>query len=103
MQLSCCSIQYDEFVLLGNCISALGDVKKRSGHIPYRDSKLTKLLADSLGGQGVTLMVSLTCLPYQGILCGQTLVVSINEILIICPCVDESTCNISNDLSSMSI
>lgn len=41
----------------GNCISSLGDPKKRQGHIPYRDSKLTKLLADSLGGNGVTLMV----------------------------------------------
>ena len=45
-------------LVLGNCISALGDPKKRGGHIPYRDSKLTKLLADSLGGTGVTLMVS---------------------------------------------
>ena len=44
-------------LVLGNCISALGDSKKRGGHIPYRDSKLTKLLADSLGGNGVTLMV----------------------------------------------
>ena len=42
----------------GNCISALGDSRKRNGHIPYRDSKLTKLLADSLGGNGITLMVS---------------------------------------------
>ena len=42
----------------GNCISALGDPKKRQGHIPYRDSKLTKLLADSLRGNAVTLMVS---------------------------------------------
>ena len=41
----------------GNCISHLGDAKRRQGHIPYRDSKLTKLLADSLGGNGVTLMV----------------------------------------------
>ena len=42
----------------GNCISALSDPKKKAGgHIPYRDSKLTKLLADSLGGDGVTLMV----------------------------------------------
>jgi len=45
-------------VAAGNCISALGDPKKRQGHIPYRDSKLTKLLADSLRGNAVTLMVS---------------------------------------------
>ncbi|XP_072044645.1 uncharacterized protein [Amphiura filiformis] len=43
---------------LGNCISALGDSRKRNGHIPYRDSKLTKLLADSLGGTGITLMIA---------------------------------------------
>lgn len=47
------------FFSIGNCISSLGDPKKRQGHIPYRDSKLTKLLADSLGGNGVTLMVSM--------------------------------------------
>ena len=33
---------------LGNCISSLVD--GRSSHIPYRDSKLTRLLQDSLGG-----------------------------------------------------
>lgn len=33
---------------LGNCISALVD--GRSTHVPYRDSKLTRLLQDSLGG-----------------------------------------------------
>eukprot|EP00057_Strongylocentrotus_purpuratus_P011081 XP_011665555.1 PREDICTED: kinesin-like protein BC2 isoform X2 [Strongylocentrotus purpuratus] len=43
---------------LGNCISSLSDNRKRSGHIPYRDSKLTKLLADSLGGTGITLMIA---------------------------------------------
>jgi len=43
---------------LGNCISALGDPKKRGHHIPYRESKLTKLLADSLGGDGFTLMIA---------------------------------------------
>ncbi|XP_041349655.1 uncharacterized protein LOC121368954 isoform X2 [Gigantopelta aegis] len=47
-------------LVLGNCISHLGDSKRRHGHIPYRDSKLTKLLADSLGGNGVTLMI--TCI-----------------------------------------
>lgn len=36
---------------LGNVISALGDVTKKSLHVPYRDSKLTRLLQDSLGGK----------------------------------------------------
>ncbi|XP_062341862.1 kinesin-like protein KIF12 [Osmerus eperlanus] len=43
---------------LGKCISSLVDPKKRDGHIPYRDSKLTKLLSDSLGGSGITLMIA---------------------------------------------
>ncbi|XP_055621885.1 kinesin-like protein KIF12 isoform X2 [Toxorhynchites rutilus septentrionalis] len=45
-------------MVLGYCIASLSDTKKRSGHIPYRDSKLTKLLADSLAGNGVTLMIA---------------------------------------------
>ena len=47
---------------LGNVISALADAKKRGGHIPYRDSKLTRLLQDSLGGDGRTLMLA-CCSP----------------------------------------
>ena len=47
---------------LGNVISALADSRKRSGHIPYRDSKLTRLLQDSLGGDGRTLMLA-CCSP----------------------------------------
>ncbi|KAI8384706.1 P-loop containing nucleoside triphosphate hydrolase protein, partial [Radiomyces spectabilis] len=43
---------------LGNVISALGDPSKRSTHIPYRDSKLTRLLQDSLGGSATTLMIA---------------------------------------------
>lgn len=43
---------------LGNVISALGDTSKRVLHIPYRDSKLTRLLQDSLGGNSQTLMIA---------------------------------------------
>lgn len=45
---------------LGNVISALGDPKKRGkAFVPYRDSKLTRLLKGSLGGNHKTLMIGM--------------------------------------------
>ena len=41
---------------LGNVIAALSEGVK--GHIPYRDSKLTQLLEESLGGNSHTVMVN---------------------------------------------
>ncbi|XP_055632289.1 kinesin-like protein KIF21B isoform X3 [Toxorhynchites rutilus septentrionalis] len=43
---------------LGNVISALGDKAKKVTHVPYRDSKLTRLLQDSLGGNSQTIMIA---------------------------------------------
>ena len=45
---------------LGNVISSLVDGK--STHIPYRDSRLTRLLQDSLGGNTKTVMIA-ACSP----------------------------------------
>ncbi|XP_032528899.2 kinesin-like protein KIF21A isoform X2 [Danaus plexippus] len=43
---------------LGNVISALGDKSRKVLHVPYRDSKLTRLLQDSLGGNSNTIMIA---------------------------------------------
>lgn len=45
---------------LGNCISALAEMKRKKVqlHVPYRDSKLTKLLSDTLGGNGIAVMIA---------------------------------------------
>eukprot|EP00391_Amoebophrya_sp_Ameob2_P013781 CAMPEP_0178988410 /NCGR_PEP_ID=MMETSP0795-20121207/3797_1 /TAXON_ID=88552 /ORGANISM="Amoebophrya sp., Strain Ameob2" /LENGTH=1050 /DNA_ID=CAMNT_0020679685 /DNA_START=417 /DNA_END=3569 /DNA_ORIENTATION=- len=42
---------------LGSVISALAS-QPRPNHIPYRDSKLTRLLEDSLGGNAKTVMIA---------------------------------------------
>jgi len=43
---------------LANCINALGDKKKKGTFVPYRDSKLTRMLKDSLGGNSRTIMIA---------------------------------------------
>jgi len=43
---------------LANCINALGDKNKKGFFVPYRDSKLTRLLKDSLGGNCKTVMIA---------------------------------------------
>ncbi|XP_029850496.2 chromosome-associated kinesin KIF4 [Ixodes scapularis] len=53
---------------LGNVISALCD---ESNHIPYRDSKLTRLLQDSLGGNSHTVMIA--CVSPADYNCDETL------------------------------
>jgi len=48
-------------LVLGNVISSLAaqsDATKQGGFVPYRDSKLTRLLKGSLGGNHKTLMVA---------------------------------------------
>jgi hypothetical protein len=39
---------------LGNVIAALTDDTGKVNHIPYRDSKLTRILRNSLGGNSKT-------------------------------------------------
>ncbi|KAJ3307105.1 Chromosome-associated kinesin kif4a [Kappamyces sp. JEL0829] len=54
---------------LGNVISILGDDRTgdsdRQTHVPYRDSKLTRLLQDSLGGNSQTLMLACVSPLYE--------------------------------------
>jgi kinesin family protein 18/19 len=43
---------------LANCINALGDKTKKGSFVPFRDSKLTRMLKDSLGGNSKTVMIA---------------------------------------------
>ena len=43
---------------LGNVISALTDETRKTFYVPYRDSKLTRILQDSLGGNSRTVMIA---------------------------------------------
>jgi len=46
-------------IIIFQVIAALSSAGEsgRTGHVPYRDSKLTKLLADSLGGSSLAMMI----------------------------------------------
>jgi kinesin family protein 3/17 len=50
---------------LGNVINALTDKQKRD-HVPYRDSKLTRLLEDSLGGNCKTTLMAMISPSAEG-------------------------------------
>lgn len=45
---------------MGSCIKALSEISegRRNIHVPYRNSKLTRLLKDSLGGNCKTVMIA---------------------------------------------
>jgi len=47
---------------LGKVINALTD--KKATHIPYRESKLTRMLSESLGGNSKTCLI-ITCSPHR--------------------------------------
>jgi len=49
---------------LGNVIAALTEETKKNQHVPYRDSKLTRILQSSLGGNSRTVMIS-CCSPAE--------------------------------------
>ena len=44
-------------LILGNCIQSLTENKGKIGHVSYRDSKLTRLLQESLGGNAKTSLI----------------------------------------------
>eukprot|EP01006_Ploeotia_vitrea_P043586 TRINITY_DN66747_c0_g1_i1.p1 TRINITY_DN66747_c0_g1~~TRINITY_DN66747_c0_g1_i1.p1 ORF type:complete len:816 (+),score=140.21 TRINITY_DN66747_c0_g1_i1:53-2500(+) len=64
-------LQLEEAKLINKSLTTLGMVinsltDKKSTHVPYRDSKLTRLLQDSLGGNSrTTLIVCATCAKYN--------------------------------------
>ena len=64
---------------LGNCIAALAQQSSSgvSAKVPYRDSTLTKLLMNALGGNSKTVMVCLL----GSLICGWLFELEINRFL----------------------
>ena len=53
--MTCLNAKSHDFIFSS---SALGDTSKKASHVPYRDSKLTRMLQDSLGGNSRTQMIA---------------------------------------------
>ena len=55
-------------LVLGNCIQALSETKNKKPYVAYRDSKLTRILQESLGGNFKTSLI-VTCSPHSFHIC----------------------------------
>lgn len=64
---------------LGNVISALTDTRGARQHVPYRNSKLTRFLMDSLGGNCRTTLIA-TISPAQEAFAGPQPAVCTNTL-----------------------
>ncbi|KAJ1518596.1 Chromosome-associated kinesin kif4a, partial [Coelomomyces lativittatus] len=58
-------LRFKESIKINSGLLALGNVinslSQKEMHVPYRDSKLTRILQDSLGGNSVTLLIACVC------------------------------------------
>ncbi|ESO85910.1 hypothetical protein LOTGIDRAFT_235687 [Lottia gigantea] len=52
------TLQRAETQAILNVITALADSKKKGGHVPFRDSKITRLLQEMLSGNTITMMLA---------------------------------------------